>query len=123
MDQTAKVCSPYLFSFSFPFLSFFDLTNKTMKSVIACGCGAGDNGGGSCDSSGNCTCKSNFADNKCTTCSPGYYLSGTSCLRKSFLFRFSIPFSPSFSTITITITKTKTKIIKYNGNNNNNNTG
>ena len=66
--------------------SFFSLRLSYDYPTLDCGCGVGDVGSGSCDSTGNCSCQPGFADAKCTVCSTGYYLSGSNCVGRNLFF-------------------------------------
>jgi len=92
------------FCFRFEAFLFFQIfiSNDLISHQLACGCGVGDAGSGVCNSLGICTCRSNFGDNKCTTCALGYYLSGSSCIGKySFPLRSFLYFAKkkSYSTL------------------------
>ena len=47
--------------------------NCFFQTFIACGCSSSGASLASCNSSGVCTCKSNFVGDKCTSCKAGFY--------------------------------------------------
>ena len=51
---------------------------------LACNCVDAGSSSISCNSSGDCFCKTGYYGQKCSDCLPGYHKSGTDCLGKIF---------------------------------------